>query len=55
MRVDSRRPTTPAQEDIAFIVVDAGDENDWLMEVPRYEEGHALPALAQTAFEPFPL
>ena len=54
LRVDSPRQR-PVEDAVAFIVIDAGDDNDGLMRVPRYEEGHALPAIAQTAFEPFPL
>ena len=39
-----------------FTVVRASlDDDDGFMAVPRYEEGHALPSIALTAKEPFPL
>ena len=53
-RVESPRQT-PVDDGLAFTVIDAGDDNDGFMRVPRYEEGHALPAIALTAVEPFPL
>ncbi len=55
VRVEPPPGVSPVQEGIAFIVIDAGGDYDEFMRVPRYEEGQALPAIAQTAFEPFPL
>ncbi len=54
-RVESPPQQRLVEDGLAFTVIDAGDDNDGFMRVPRYEEGHALPAIALTAVEPFPL
>jgi len=50
-----RPAPAPVVEPMSFVVIDAGDELELVMGVPRYEDAVAQPMLAATAYEPFPL
>lgn len=48
-------PPPVVVEPMTFVVIEAADEPPPVMGVPRYEDGVALPMIAATAYEPFPL
>ena len=55
MRPKPQPKADPEPAAFTVIELEAGDEVEGIMHVPRYEDGHELPALALTANEPFPL